>query len=400
MNIILYCDSWPPGNNPNGIVTYCDQMLSGFSKFGHKVHIICRQANGEKPKNCTVVNYDLSLFEKLFIKIICGFKHGFREYYLGYQSILKAIREVQFHEPIDVMEMEESFGWHRPLSKKCHFPIVMRFHGPHFYNSMFDNITSKTKSRIVREKAAFEEAKYVSSPSHYISESVKNRNKTNWVIAEVIPNPIKRFPKSSCWGTTSYEPLQILFVGRFDKHKGGDIVIDAFKKILEKVPQAKLIFAGPDPGIPDDNGKIIGIEEYIKLRLLPKDRDKVCYVGTLASEKVVILRKNANITIIASRIENFSYTALEAIGCSSPTICSKVGGLQEMIEHQRNGLLFDMEDSSDLAEKVITLFNNPNMAQKLGSQGYRDCGEFYDPEVIAKKTIDLYKKAISHYKRQ
>ena len=71
-----------------------------------------------------------------------------------------------------------------------------------------------------------------------------------------------------------------------------------------------------------------------------------------------------------------------------------------MIQHQRNGLLFEKEDSSDLADKVITLFDDPELAKKLGVQGYRDCEEFYDPDILANNTVEFYKKVISHFKRQ
>ena len=63
------------------------------------------------------------------------------------------------------------------------------------------------------------------------------------------------------------DPKRILFVGRFDRHKGGDLIIDAFGKILAQIPDARLWFVGPDMGYIDANGRTWHIEEYLRDRI-------------------------------------------------------------------------------------------------------------------------------------
>jgi len=63
------------------------------------------------------------------------------------------------------------------------------------------------------------------------------------------------------------DPKRILFVGRFDRHKGGDLIIDAFGRVLANVPDARLWFVGPDRGYIDTNGRTWHIEEYLRDRL-------------------------------------------------------------------------------------------------------------------------------------
>ena len=63
------------------------------------------------------------------------------------------------------------------------------------------------------------------------------------------------------------DPKRILFVGRFDRHKGGDLIIDAFGKVLAQIPDARLWFVGPDMGYIDANGRTWHIEEYLRDRI-------------------------------------------------------------------------------------------------------------------------------------
>ena len=64
------------------------------------------------------------------------------------------------------------------------------------------------------------------------------------------------------WSLNEADPRLILFVGRFDRHKGGDLIIDAFARVLLEVPDARLWFVGPDRGYIDANGRTWHIEEY------------------------------------------------------------------------------------------------------------------------------------------
>ncbi|MBN1468014.1 MAG: glycosyltransferase family 4 protein, partial [Fusobacteriaceae bacterium] len=77
-----------------------------------------------------------------------------------------------------------------------------------------------------------------------------------------------------------------------------------------------------------------------------------------------------------------------------PIIASRTGGIPEQIQNKRNGLLFRKGDSNDLAENIMKLIDNHSLAERLGKQAWTDCKKRYDPEIIARKTLDFYKKVI------
>ena len=68
------------------------------------------------------------------------------------------------------------------------------------------------------------------------------------------------------WHLDTCDKNTILFVGRFDVRKGADIVLKAFRLILKAFPSAKLIFVGPDVGLPGANGRTNSIRIPIAIR--------------------------------------------------------------------------------------------------------------------------------------
>ena len=124
----------------------------------------------------------------------------------------------------------------------------MRLHGPHALIGVFENM-GENKFRIRAEKTAFVAAKYVTSPSAYALKYVRNRYNPIWLENDIIPNPISAISNEDIWVENKYQQYQIIFVGRFDSVKGADVAILGFAKLLKTIPNARLIFSGPDRGI-------------------------------------------------------------------------------------------------------------------------------------------------------
>jgi glycosyltransferase involved in cell wall biosynthesis len=71
----------------------------------------------------------------------------------------------------------------------------------------------------------------------------------------------------ACSGETARRSRQILFIGRFDLHTGGDTIIDAFRTVVERIPQAQFRFVGPDRGIPRGDGRNRTIRDFTEARI-------------------------------------------------------------------------------------------------------------------------------------
>jgi glycosyltransferase involved in cell wall biosynthesis len=103
------------------------------------------------------------------------------------------------------------------------------------------------------------------------------------------------------------------------------------------------------------------------------------------------------VTAVCSRYENFPNVVLEAMARGCPLVAPEVGGVPEIVQDGRNGLLFRPGDAADLAQKLLALLGNPSLAEKLGRQGAVDCSERYDPDKLAEKTIAFYRQVIERW---
>jgi glycosyltransferase involved in cell wall biosynthesis len=96
-----------------------------------------------------------------------------------------------------------------------------------------------------------------------------------------------------------------------------------------------------------------------------------------------------DIFVLPSVKEGFPYTVLEALAAGTPIIASQIGGVSEIIENKKNGLLIPKEDPQVLAQKIFFLINNPEIAQRLTEKAKESIKNF-SLEKMIKKTENIY----------
>jgi glycosyltransferase involved in cell wall biosynthesis len=124
------------------------------------------------------------------------------------------------------------------------------------------------------------------------------------------------------------------------------------------------------------------------------------YLGKRSSQEIEELRRRARVTVICSRYENFPMVALEAMSMGCPLVASAVGGLAEMIQDGKNGLLARPGDADDLAKRIMTMLTQPQLAQSLARQASIDCVQRYHPSAVARQMAEFYREVIGKWERQ
>lgn len=395
-NIAYLGPGWPKGYVASGISTYIHNICYGLKKLGINTFILTGNIKkGYKNKNIINLNKKILKDRSEYLndkEIINSIE--FRNIYI---AILKSLKKLKEESKLNLFEIEETFGLAGIISKRSPVPVVVRLHGPHFLVGASDSIKKNDEfyQRVKNELLGIKAAVAVSAPSKHVLEKTFSYYKIKPKISKVISNPIKCISKNNRWSIEKCNKKNILFVGRFDRCKGGDIIIDSFKEVLKTFPNHKLIFVGPDRGLIDNKNKKWFINSYIKFKVRDKEkRKKIKYLGYQPPNIINDLRKDSFITIVPSRYETFPGTVLEAMSFGCPIIASRTGGIPEQIQNKRNGLLFRKGDSNDLAENIMKLIDNHSLAERLGKQAWTDCKKRYDPEIIARKTLDFYKKVI------
>ncbi|MEJ2061560.1 MAG: glycosyltransferase [Gammaproteobacteria bacterium] len=137
-------------------------------------------------------------------------------------------------------------------------------------------------------------------------------------------------------------------------------------------------------------------EEYRNLKQLVQElgvESQVNFVGVVPPPEIAGELKKADAFILASRSEGRPNVVLEAMAAGCPVISSKLPGVQELIEHQKHGLLFEPGDISTLAEHIRRLATSPELCLELARHARRqiidkkitwsNCAERYQDEYLA-----------------
>ncbi|MFH1780760.1 MAG: glycosyltransferase family 4 protein [Candidatus Nealsonbacteria bacterium] len=133
---------------------------------------------------------------------------------------------------------------------------------------------------------------------------------------------------------------EILFVGRNDRVKGIQYLVEAFEMIKKDFPDFKLSLIGE--GLPE---------------------------GKLSLTEVKTRMKNCYCLVVPSITEGLPRVILEAMALSKPVIASRVGGIPDLVKDGENGFLFEVGAVRELAEKLRILLNNQSMAVEMGKRG-------------------------------
>jgi len=321
-------------------------------------------------------------------------KHSFR------RLLLTTVERAVAERGVQIIEMEESFGWVRWVSEVTSIPVCVRLHGPWFLNGLVLGVPNddKFRERVREEGRAIRTADAVTAPSRDVLEQVRGFYGLALPEAEVIPAPTWPVPAAERWRLEDCDPNQVLFIGRFDRHKGGDLIIEAFGRVLEVIPDARLRFAGSDRGCIDDDGRKWSIENFVRDRIPGAlETGRVEWLGNqpLPFPALVQLRRGAMVSVICSRYENFPLTVVEAMALGCPIVAANAGGIAEILQDDVNGLLHRAGDPSDIAAKIIHLLKNPAQAAQFGQQAAVDCERRFYPNVVASRLVEFYRRIIS-----
>ena len=185
----------------------------------------------------------------------------------------------------------------------------------------------------------------------------------------------------------------VLFVGRIDAIKGIDLLIRAIDCLVEKSCLGKhdigLIIVGGDK----DADPRIETHEMQRLRKMVSRlnlEEEVAFWGAQRQDLLPFFYSAAEAIILPSRYESFGMVALEAMGCGTPVIASRVGGLQFTVEDGRTGFLFPEGNWRELAERIREVIVSRKLKKKLGQAALRRAKKFSWTKV-AKEVLSVYR---------
>lgn len=168
-------------------------------------------------------------------------------------------------------------------------------------------------------------------------------------------------------------------IARLDAEKGIAYLLRAFHDLLPLLPHARLIIVGDGP----ERREL----EWLARRL--GVAEKVQWVGF--QENVSEWVKSFDCFVLPSvGRESFGIVLLEALASGCPVIASNLGGIPEVIENGRTGILVEPGDAGFLMSALLYVYRHPDVAMKLGSQGRARVHAHFSLQAKLEELLDLF----------
>ena len=182
--------------------------------------------------------------------------------------------------------------------------------------------------------------------------------------------------------TNRLEPENvILFVGRIAPEKGLVYLIKAMPRVVDVFPSVSVLVVGEDQGIQKD---LIKLAEKLKVG------KTVHFLGARFGDELASIYRKARIFVLPSLYETFGLAVLEAMATGLPVVATKVGGIPELVEDGRNGILVSPRDHSALAEGIIELLSDSRLSLRIGKRNVAQTKR-YSWWSVAEKVESVYK---------
>lgn len=169
-------------------------------------------------------------------------------------------------------------------------------------------------------------------------------------------------------------------VSRLSREKGVDVLIDAFGRAYPDGSETlRIVGAGDDESV---------------LRLAGGSTAGIAFTGRLRPAEARAAVAGARALVVPSRsYEVFPRVVVEAYALGVPVIAARVGGLAEIVEHGRTGLLFELGSTEGLRRALLHVSNSSRLADELGRNARRVYEERYSPDTTTERLLGIYRNA-------
>jgi lipopolysaccharide heptosyltransferase II len=192
--------------------------------------------------------------------------------------------------------------------------------------------------------------------------------------------------------TKRKEEFHVGIIGRITPLKGHLDFIKAMAKVAQQIPHLKIWIVGDAPASKQ------AYKEQVQLltrrlglwqctEFLGTQRD---IPGILANFDCLVLATTTQ--------EAFGRVIIEAQAAGVPTVATKVGGVVDIIEDEKTGLLIPPSDPESMSAAIIRINKDKALAHRLAQNAYQKVKENYSIELMGKKTLGVYQESLSNYK--
>ena len=387
MRIMMLTWEYPP-RIVGGIARVVHDLSHVFAKQGHEVHVITYKEGNTKE------------FEKdgeVFV-------HRIETYPINANNLIDWVMQFNFCVIEKAADVIKKFGkfdvihahdWlvaysARTLKNSYKIPLVATIHATE--SGRNKGIHDKNQGYVNDvEWLLTYEASNVICNSYFMKNEIKNLFGKPLENIHVVPNGINvnKFDNQyRDWdfrrNYASDNEKIVFFAGRIVFEKGIQVLLDAAPKILQNYNDVKFVIAGRGPCLDDLKAQAerLGIS------------NRVYFTGYLNDVQITKMYKAIDVAVFPSLYEPFGIVALEGMLAGAATVVSDTGGLNEIVSHGIDGMKSYAGNCNSLADSILEVLYNPDLCKQIAKNAHEKVVSEYNWDIIAKKTMDVYKDTI------
>lgn len=400
MRIGLYTSNYPGVNGEGGIGTYTRHLAHGFSEMGQEVHVLTpiTESDATKPE----IQWDGPVAVHL---TNTAHLPGVDRLIPGAGAVVRmnraAHRLAQKHH-LDIFEFANYEGVGAGFVFTRRVPLAVRLSTSSAEAQAIDELPATRRSVWEQRREGIQARKadvlITHSRAHQgaMAEELGINPERIHVVPLCVdikpPCPESYLPHTG--DAQGHEPT-VVFVGRMEKRKGTVDLLQAIPPVLQKVPRARFVFIGKDrPHCPGERTH----EQFIREELPPEVAARISLLGRLPDDAVDCWMQKASVFVAPSLYESFGLVFLEAMRWGTPVIGTCAGGIPEVVEDGKTGVLVPPSHPQALAEAITGLLLNQERRLSLGAAAKKRVHEYFTVSRLAEQTLAIYEETICKWK--
>jgi glycosyltransferase involved in cell wall biosynthesis len=378
LSICFLCSEYPPAIH-GGIGSFTRLLARSLVERGHRIRVL--GAYRDLPLPTTENDRGVHVFRIPEPKGRAGWIRA-------RLNLWRTVNEWARDGEIDLVEIpdyEASAAFWPALP----IPVISRLHGSITYFAREMNRPVQTRHLILDGRALRRSDAWCSCSAYTLERTqhifdIAKRNSTVIHNFAELPQARVNFTRAS---------KKAVFTGTVVRKKGVIPLIRSWSIVNAAHPDAELHIYGKDSRT-DDGSSMCG---YLRSLVDANAAQTIHFHGHVGVDRVTAALRESRVAVFPSYAEAFSLAPLEAMANGCPTIYTRRGSGPELIRHGRDGLLVDPDNSAELAQAMIDLLGNDQLAITLAASGFERVRSTFSREAIVPRNEAFYASCIERF---
>ncbi|SRR6266496_1677974 len=360
MRILIASDLYWP--SINGVATFSRNLAQGLAGEGNDVLVIAPSQTGKR-----YGELDRNYRIMRTASVVFPFYQNFRVSVSPYREVKRIIERFK----PDVIHIQTPVGIGRAamnIAKKFDIPLVATNHA--MPENLIDNLRllapfSRPINYILKELGArfYNNADFVTMPTEAAINMLKGDSFHAPYMAISCGIDLSRFAPGKVsgdfykrFGIPADKPI-VLYVGRLDAEKHVSVLINAAQEIVQHHDVHFVIV-----------GKGTDMENLQQLVERLSLQDQVTFTGRVDDEDLPLFQRIGTVFAMPSPVELQCLAMLESMASGTPVVAVNVGALYELCQNERNGYLYELDDSHQLAQQLLKILTDKQLRERMAQE--------------------------------